>query len=168
MRLLRTIRLDDSDLHVFEAVARPGEWAVPGGFAFARDDATTLAGRRYQAFRRGFLGLESFGWSTLVQVAPIDRETFERLVERLAAHFVDHYGAPDLAAARPVAREELAFAAAVADHPPGTLITVERTLEEGGVRERFRTVDPARARRLRVFVPVAEAETSTTDGDGKG
>jgi len=168
VRLLRTIRLDESDVHVFEVAAAPGEWAIPGGFAFARDDASTLVGRRYQAFRRGFLGLGSFGWSTLVQVAPIDRETFDALVERLAAHFVERYGAPDLAAARPVAREELAFAAAVADRPPGTLVTVERTLEEGGVRERFRTVDPARARRLRVFVPVVEEEPPATDGGGEG
>ena len=161
MRLLRTIRLDDSDLQVFERAAEPGEWAIPGGFAFAQDTPETLVGRRYQAFRRGFLGLSSFGWSTLVQVAPVDGATLDALTERLAHHFVQHYGAPDLAAARPVARAELDFACEIADHPPGTLIVVERTLEEAGVRERFRTIDPGRLPPGRVFAVVPEEEDGT-------
>lgn len=156
MKLLRTIRFDESDLHVFERAAEPGEWAVPGGFAFADDTPETLIGRRYQAFRRGFLGLASFGWSTFVQVAPAPEEVFEELARALARHFVERYGAPDLDAALPVAREELRFAAAVADHPPGTVIAVERTLSEEGVRERFRTVRTGGFESLRVFAAVPE------------
>ncbi len=55
-RLPRTIRLDPSDLVVFERAAEPGEWAVPGGFPFWDDDPAALAGKRRQAFRAGFLG----------------------------------------------------------------------------------------------------------------
>ena len=33
-RLPRTLRLDPSDTVIFESPAEPGEWAVPGGFAF--------------------------------------------------------------------------------------------------------------------------------------
>ena len=35
MKLARLIRLDDSDLNVFEAPAAPGEWTIPGTFAFS-------------------------------------------------------------------------------------------------------------------------------------
>ena len=63
-RLLRTIRLDASDALVFPRAADPGEWAVPGGFCFWDDDVAALEGKRRQAFRAGFLGLASFGWST--------------------------------------------------------------------------------------------------------
>ena len=38
MKLLRTIRFDDSDDQVYARAAVPGEWAVSGAFAFA--DAT--------------------------------------------------------------------------------------------------------------------------------
>ena len=71
-RLLRTLRLDSSDEQVFERSAGAGEWAVPGGFAFMHDTAETLAGKRLQAFRNGFLGLASFGWATLVEIAELD------------------------------------------------------------------------------------------------
>ena len=68
-RLPRTLRLDPSDRVVFTRAAEPGEWAVPGGFAFWDEDPAALPGKRRQEFRAGFLGLASFGWSTLVEVA---------------------------------------------------------------------------------------------------
>ena len=68
MKLLRTIRLDPSDTFVFERAAEPGEWAVPGGFAFATMDVARLEGKKRAAFRSGFLGIDSLGWSTLLQV----------------------------------------------------------------------------------------------------
>jgi hypothetical protein len=38
VKLLRTIQLDASDSFIFEMAAEPGEWAVSGAFAFARDE----------------------------------------------------------------------------------------------------------------------------------
>ncbi len=69
IRLPRTLRLDPSDGIVFSRAAEPGEWAVPGGFAFWDEDPASMSGKRRQAFRAGFLGLGGFGWSTLVEVA---------------------------------------------------------------------------------------------------
>ena len=54
-KLLRTIRLDASDGFVYEPAARPGEWAVSGGFMFWVKDPRGLTGRDRQAFRAGFL-----------------------------------------------------------------------------------------------------------------
>lgn len=149
-RLLRTIRLDPSDALVFPRAAEPGEWAVPGGFCFWDDDPAALEGRRRQAFRAGFLGLASFGWSTLVQVAsatPADREA---AVAALAAHLRAAYGAPDEAAARAAAEEEVAFAESLCVHPPGTLVALSRSVEGGEQRERFRTLH-GRPRERRAF-----------------
>ena len=61
MKLARLIRLDDSDLNVFDAPAEPGEWAVPGTFAFSNWTEDDLSGKARQAFAHGWLGLESFG-----------------------------------------------------------------------------------------------------------
>jgi hypothetical protein len=144
MRFPRTIRLDASDEQVFPQAAAPGEWAVSGGFAFADHDPAHLVGRERQAFRHGFLGLASFGWSTLVTVAEIDFLAFEGVVEALAQHLLERYHAPDLAAARQAAREEAEFAANLCTQRLGTLIAVEREFGPQGISERFRTIEPPR------------------------
>ena len=72
MKLLHTIRLDPSDTFVFEKAAEPGEWAVSGAFVFWDTDASALQGKARSAFRSGFLGVESLGWSTLVQIVEAD------------------------------------------------------------------------------------------------
>ncbi|MBW8271433.1 DUF6505 family protein [Caldovatus aquaticus] len=157
-RLPRTLRLDASDTLVFERAAAPGEWAVPGGFCFWDDDLAALSGRRRQAFRAGFLGLSSFGWATLVEVAEASAAARGAAVAALAAHLLAAYGAPDEAAARAAAEEEIAFAESLCrDHPPGTVIALSRTIEAGGgFRERFRTLHRRSA--APVFAAVEEDE----------
>ena len=140
MKLLRTIRLDPSDRLVFERAAEPGEWAVAGGFMFADRDPAALEGKARMAFRSGILGIESFGWSTLATVAEIDDDARHALVATLASRFVEHLGAPDIAAARAAAEEEIGYAAELAQHPVNTLVAVERQLGPDGVVERFRTL----------------------------
>jgi hypothetical protein len=142
MRFLRTIRLDASDEQVFERAAADGEWAVPGAFAFAHTPPEELRGKTGQAFAHGFLGTATFGWSTLVAVATITRPEVEVVVEALARHFVECYGAPSLEAAREAARGEAEFASSLCEHPINTLITVERDLGTEGIVERFRTIEP--------------------------
>jgi hypothetical protein len=139
--LLRTLRLDPSDTLIFPVAAEPGEWAVPGGFQFWDDAPESLNGKRQQAFRSGFLGLSSFGWSTLVEVAEITPEARAEVLEALAAHIQAEHGAPDRAAARAAAAEELGFAESLCDQPPGTVFALHRSHDEGGeVREAFRTL----------------------------
>lgn len=142
MRLLRTLRLDGSDGLVFPRAAAPGEWAVPGGFCFWGDAPGGLQGQRRQAFRAGFLGLGSFGWSTLVEVAEAEAAALDAARAALAAQLLAAHGAPDRAAAAAAAAEELAFAAELAaGHPPGTVIALTRTHDaDGAQRERFRTL----------------------------
>jgi hypothetical protein len=138
--MLRTFRFDATDGHAFERAAAPGEWAVPGGFAFADQDPATLAGKRRLAFRTGFLGLGSLGWSTFAIVVDIDATTLATLEHRLAGHLLATFGAPDRGTAAAAARAELEFARSLCEHPVNTILLVEREVTAEGVRERFRTV----------------------------
>ncbi len=142
MKLLRTIRLDASDNFVFESAAEPGEWAVSGAFAFWDGDPTALEGKARTAFRSGFLGVNSLGWSTLVQIVEASEADRAELVDALAAQLMQRFGAPDLAAAKAAAEEEVAFAESLCTQPQDTLIAVHRTYEDGNVREAFRTLRP--------------------------
>lgn len=139
-KLPRTIRLDPSDEFVFPVTAPPGEWAVSGAFRFWNADPGQLSGKERQAFRAGLLGIESFGWSTLIAVAEASDEDVETATDALARQFAAHMGAPDVATARAAAEEEIAFAASLCDHPVNTLIAVARSVEDGEIRERFRTL----------------------------
>ena len=141
LKLPRTIRLDPSDTFVFERAA--GEWAVSGTFVFwSYGDSTTFDQKRRTALRAGFLGIESLGWSTLAIVTEATEAERTGAVERLADQLLQTFGAPDLATARRAAEEEVAFAAALCDHPPQTLLAVQRSIENGEIRERFRTLTP--------------------------
>ncbi len=160
MRLPRTIRLDLSDTRIFDRAAAPGEWAVPGSFSFT-GDPSTWSDRQRLAFRSAWLGTESFGYSTLVEVAEIEEADFYRTVERLARHFVEAYGAPDLVSALPAARSEADYAASLCEHKVHTLLAIERDLEAredepeslAGGDDALRIVE-----RIRIIVPPREAD----------
>jgi hypothetical protein len=152
MKLLRTIRLDASDTFVFEPPAEPGEWAVSGAFVFWHRDPEGLEGKARSAFRSGFLGVQSLGWSTLVQIVaatPQDRAT---LIDALARQLIAHFGAPNENAARAAAEDEVTFVESLCTQPLDTLIAVHRNFEDGEVRESFRTLRPrAGAKPARAF-----------------
>lgn len=138
MKLLRTIALDPSDTFVFDVPAEPGDWAVSGAFRFCDRDPATLIGKDRSAFRSGFLGVQSWGWSTLVQIVRATEDDRRAVVELLARQLVERFGAPDLAAARLAAEDEVAFAQSLCTHPLSALIAVHRAASDGEIRESFR------------------------------
>lgn len=138
MKLLRTIALDPSDTFVFDVAAEPGEWAVSGAFRFWNRGGGKLEGKERAAFRGGFLGVQSWGWSTLAQIVPATEEDYRSLVNLLARQLVDRFGAPDMATAKTAAEEEVAFSQSLCSHPISSLIAVHRTANDGEVREAFR------------------------------
>jgi Family of unknown function (DUF6505) len=140
VKLLKTVRADISDTFVFDKAAEPGEWAISGALLFANLDPATLSGKRRTAFRSGFLGIGSFGWSTLVQVVEVSEEQRSTAVEQLAARLLERCGAPDLATARAAAEEEIVFAASLCEHDPGMLVAVSRRYDNEAIRESFRTL----------------------------
>ncbi|HEY7230156.1 MAG TPA: DUF6505 family protein [Pseudolabrys sp.] len=166
MKLLRIIRLDPSDTFVFEQAAEPGEWAVSGAFVFWNSDPATLEGKARTAFRSGFLGISTLGWSTLVQI--VDATESDRLVvvNRLAEQLTTKFGAPTRGDAIAAAEEEIAFAESLCNQPSDTLIAVHRTFEDGSVRESFRTLRPRsgpRPARAFSFLEVDGEDEQTAD-----
>jgi hypothetical protein len=140
-KLLRTIRLDASDTFAFEKAAEPGEWAVPGSFMFWDENLADIKGKRRVAFRSGWLGIDTGGWSTLAVVVNASREERDDATRQLAEYLVKDHGAPDMGIALAAADEEIRFAESCADHPEQTLVIIHRSLSEtGDIREQFRTV----------------------------
>lgn len=142
MKLLRTIRLDPSDTFVFDQSAEPGEWAVTGTFMFADDNPSILEGKARSAFRSGFLGVASLGWSTLVQIVEASDDDRRAAIGTLANQFVTHFGAPSIEDAVAAAEEEFEFATSLCNHPLDTLIAMHRSHDGGEIRETFRTLRP--------------------------
>src|SRR5580693_821612 len=168
MKLLKTVRADISDTFVFDRAAEAGEWAVSGAFLFANLDPVTLTGRPKAAFRGGFLGVSSFGWSTLARIVEVAAEERATAVAQLATRLVEHCGAPDLATATPAAEEEIEFAASLCDHPAGMLIAVSRHYENETIRESFRTLqaNPSGKSPVFSFIELIDEEPAPMDHSG--
>ena len=112
-------------------------------FKLGREPTT---GKPRQAFSNGWLSLESFGRATFVAVTSITASEYEVLIQQLAQYFVDHYGAPDIDDALPVAKDELDHMQDMCeDHDENTLLMVSRTLSESGIHESFRFNNPQSA-----------------------
>ena len=143
-KVLRTIRFDASDEHVFATPADPDEIALSGAFAFAGIGKQDITGKMRQAFANGFLALPSLGRATFAVVGEASEADLAEATERLATVFVEDYQAPDMAVAREAAREEVEFSRELADGKPlNTLLTVHRTLtDEGTIHEEFREITP--------------------------
>jgi hypothetical protein len=140
LKLPRTIRLDPSDTLVFEHAAEPGEWAVTGSFLFWDKDIDAVTGKARAAFRAGFLGVRSLGFSTLVVVTEAEPEERNEAVDALATHIHERFGAPTLEVARAAAREEIEFASSLCQHDVNTILAMHRTLERGEIKEQFRAL----------------------------
>lgn len=176
-KLPRTIRLDPSDTFIFERAAEPSEWAISGSFAFLDREPSMLTRKEKTALRSGFLGLTSFGWSTLCVVVEATAQERESAVEQLAAYLIEAYGAPSLELALQAAEEEVSFAESLCHHPVQTILAVQREVEDNGeIRERFRTLhardtsadpDPLHAN-LRAFTMVEDKEEPEESVDLQG
>ncbi len=165
MKLLRTIRLDASDTFVFDASAEPGEWAISGTFVFWCKDPSQLEGKARTAFRSGFLGVSSLGWSTLVQIVKATHADRAELVRLLAKQLMQHFGAPGIAAATAAAEDEVTFVESLCTEPRDSIVAVHRGYENGEVRETFRTLrHRERAKPARAF-SISEVEDEDDSGE---
>ena len=141
-KLLRTIRFDESDESVFSNAALEQEWAISCAFQFCDNQFEELDGKSRQAFTNGFLGLESFGYSTFGITANITKAALADTELLLAKHFFETYGAPSLQAAMEAAKQEIEFTAQLCEGVPlGTVFAVKREFTlEGRIKEGFHKV----------------------------
>ena len=141
MKLLRTIRLDPSDTFIFERAAEPGELGGDRHLHVRWRRPAALEGKTRAAFRAGFLGVASFGWSTLVQIVEASDDDRLAAIDALAngsSRFSARPALRNVAAAE----EEFEFAASLCNHPLDTLIAMHRSADGGEIRETFRTLRP--------------------------
>jgi Family of unknown function (DUF6505) len=98
-------------------------------------------------------------------VAEIAPGEAEAVIEALAQHLLERYGAPSLAAARSAAEAEAKFAASLCEHKVNTLIAVERSFGPEGIVERFRTIEPLKSgSHAKIWALVADDGNDGTPG----
>jgi hypothetical protein len=144
-KLLRAVRLDDSDDHLFTAhgAAAGGDWVVTGGYAVCDFANAPKCDPRCHC-ESSFLALESRRRCTIAEVVEVSEEELEARTDALAWHLVRGWGAPSWEVARKVALEEIRHTADVCETlAPEVWITVKRTPKEGGdaVEEQYAVYD---------------------------
>ena len=142
MKLAKTIQLDISDTHAFDHPAEVHEWAISGTFAFVDSDPADWSRKQQLAFRTAWLGIGSFGNSTFVQVTEISAQDYELAIQTLAMYLTKEYNAPNLEVATQAATQEIDDMATLCDHPPGTLLTIERAITGQNITEKIRVLRP--------------------------
>ena len=140
MDLAKTVQLDSSDLHIFDQPAEIGEWAITGTFSFVDSDPAAWSNKQKLAFQAAWLGIGSFGYSTFVQATAISSSEYDQLLGILAAHLTDQYTAPNLEAATDAAKQEIDDMATLCNHPPGTLLAIERIIDGQNITEQTRVI----------------------------
>jgi len=133
-RLLRAVRLDDSDDHVFRScgAAREGEWVVSGGFAVC-DFAEAPRCSPSCHCESSFVALESRARCSIAEVVEVTEAEMEAQTDALAWHLVRGWGAPSWEVARRVAEDEVRHTAEVCETlAPEIWITVKRTPSADG------------------------------------
>ena len=139
MKLLKAVRLDDSDERILAAqggAAADGEWVVSGGYAVC-DPAHGHRAPQCHC-ESTFVAVASQRRCTIAEVTEIDPATYEQLKQALVHHFVEDLCAPSPEAAISAADEELSYTADLAaGFPDEVWITVRREATEEGLGERY-------------------------------
>ena len=144
-KLLRAVRLDDSDEHIFAAcgAAKDGEWVVTGGYAVC-DFANAPRCNPVCHCQASFVALASRARCSIAEVVDVPDTAIEEQIDALAWHLVKDWKAPSWEVARSIAEEEVHHTADVCETlSPELWITVKRTPQQGGeaVDEQYAVYD---------------------------
>jgi hypothetical protein len=144
-KLLRAVRLDDSDDHVFRAcgAAADGAPVVSGGYAVCEFDEAPRCTPSCHC-ESSFVALASAGRCSIAEVVEVSEAELEEQVDALAWHLVRAWGAPSWEAARMLAEEEVRHTAEVCETlAPELWITVKRTRRaaDGALEEEYAVYD---------------------------
>ncbi len=132
-KLLRAVRLDESDEQVFHAcgAAADGDPVVTGGFATCDFEGARRCERSCHC-EASFLALDSWKRCTIAEVVEVSEAQLDERVDALARHLMRACGAPSWEEARRVAEEEVRHTAEVCETlAPEVWITVRRTRAPG-------------------------------------
>ena len=133
VKLLRAVRLDDSDEHVFRTcgAARDGEWVVSGGYAVCDFDRAPRCDPPCHC-ESSFVAIGSRSRCSIAEVVEASEQDLEDQVQALAWHLVKAWNAPSWEAAHALAQEEVRHTAEVCETlSPEVWITVKRERRAG-------------------------------------
>lgn len=144
-KLLRAVRLDDTDARVFRAcgAANEGEFVTTGGFAVCDFSAAPRCDPRCHC-ESSFLAVGSRARCSIAEVAEVSEAELEAQVDALAWHLVRAWNAPSWEAARSLAEEEVRHTAEVCETLSAEVwITVKRERAPGGdaIEEQYAVYD---------------------------
>lgn len=144
-KLLRAVRLDDSDEHLFRGcgAASDGAPVVSGGYAVC-DFAAAPRCEPACHCESSFVAVASRSRCSIAEVVEVSEEEMQSQVDALAWHLVKAWGAPSWEQARALAEEEVRHTAEVCETlAPEVWITVQREpgTEPGAVSERYAVYD---------------------------
>ena len=132
-KLLRAVRLDDSDDHIFRGcgAAKDGEPVVTGGFAACDFDTAPRCDPPCHC-ESSFIALGSRARCSIAEVVEASEADVAAQAEALAWHLVKAWGAPSWETAHRIADEEVRHTAGVCETlEPEVWITVKRTRNAG-------------------------------------
>ena len=144
-KLLRAVRLDDSDDHVFRAfgAAADGEPMVSGGYAVCDFDSRPRCDPSCHC-ESSFVGTASRRRCSIAEVVEVTDAEVEEQVEALAWHLVRGWNAPSWEVARALAEEEVRHTVEVCETlSPEVWITVKRRRsgEDAALEEQYAVYD---------------------------
>ncbi|MBC8023783.1 MAG: hypothetical protein H7Y14_11720 [Burkholderiales bacterium] len=144
-KLLRAVRLDDSDDHVFRAcgAAKDGEPVVTGGFAVCDFDTAPRCNPVCHC-NSSFLAIGSRARCSIAEVREVSDEELEAEIEAFAWHLAKAWNAPSWEAARELAEEEVRHTMGVCETlAPEVWITVKRlrTADGTALEEQYSVYD---------------------------
>jgi hypothetical protein len=144
-KLLKAVRLDDSDDHVFRAcgAAQDGEAVTTGGFAVCDFEAAPRCEPACHC-ESSFLAVASRSRCSIAEVVEVSDAQVEEQIEALAWHLVRGYNAPSWEAARRVAEDEVLHTVEVCETlAPEVWITVKRERPAGAdaLQEQYAVYD---------------------------
>ena len=140
MNLAKTIILDVSDENVFPQSSSFGEWAIAGTFLFTEFDPNISNVKERIAFREGWLGTETFGFASLVQVTSLTSEQKNIIVSQLSIVIFNKFNAPDMSSAVEAATCEINDMIALCEHPVGTILKIKREINDNKINEQISTI----------------------------
>ncbi len=133
-KLLKAVRLDDSDEHIFKScgAAPDGQWVVSGGYA-ACDFTNAPRCDPPCHCESSFVALDSRARCSIAEVVDVPETAIEEQVDALAWYLVRAWKAPNWEAAHAVAAEEIRHTAEVCETlAPEVWITVRRAPRDDG------------------------------------
>jgi hypothetical protein len=144
-KLLRAVRLDDSDDHIFRGcgAAKDGEPVTTGGFAVCDFDAAPRCDPACHC-ESSFLAIDSRARCSIAEVRDATEEEMQAQIEALAWHLVKVWNAPSWEAARSLAEEEVRHTSEVCETlSPEVWITVKRARNAEGtaIEEQYSVYD---------------------------